>query len=166
MATLKMQGLEEYERLLSKLSSSETVRAVCGATIYAGADIVADAIREGVKSLPTVENNAHGTQSAPILGVTEEQKAGLLDGFGIAPMIRENGYYNVKLGFDGYNGVKTRAYPLGQPNSMIARSINSGTSFRQKIPFVDRAVKSAKNKAEKAMAEKFDEQLRKETGGK
>lgn len=166
MATWRFKGLEEYERMLSKLGSSETTRAVCGATIYAGADVVADAIRQGIDALPVAPPHKRGTASNPLVGVTSEQKKGLQESFGITPMGWEDGYYNVKLGFDGYNKVKTKKYPNGQPNSMIARSVNSGTSFRQKIPFVDKATRSAKKTAEKTMAEKFDEQLKKEMGGK
>lgn len=153
MATLKMRGMEEYERMLSKLSSVDTVREICGKTIYSGADIVADAIRAGIKSLPEVDDYITGTSGARGTGVTASQKQGLLDGFGISPMGNTDGSYNVKLGFDGYNDTKTKAYPAGQPNSMIARSVNSGTSFRKKIPFVDDAVRQSRKKAEAAMVE-------------
>ena len=59
---------------------------------------------------------------------------------------------NTKIGFDGYNDVKTKKYPNGQPNMMIARSINAGTSFRRPYPFVQRCGKNAKLPAEAAMA--------------
>lgn len=161
MAKFKFIGLDGYMDTLSRLSSAETVKAICGATIYAGADIVADAIRAGIDGLPVVDHRQKGSESSQLGGITSAQKKGLQEGFGISPMAEENGYYNVKLGFDGYNSVKTKKYPNGQPNSMIARSINSGTSFRAKIPFVDSAVKQNKKKAEQAMKEKSDEEIRK-----
>ena len=63
----------------------------------------------------------------------------------------DNGFINVKLGFDGYNATRTKKYPRGQPNVLIARSVNSGTTFRKKTKFVDKAVNSAKKAAEAAM---------------
>ncbi len=162
MAKFLFAGLEEYEKLLTKLSTSESIRAVCGATIYAGADVVADAIRQGIDALPTVDHRTRGSKDHKIAGITPAQKQGLKEGFGITPMSNENGYYNVKLGFDGYNSVKTAKYSAGQPNSLIARSVNSGTSFRQKIPFVDQAARKAKPKAEELMGEAFDEALQKQ----
>lgn len=159
MARIKFQGLEEYEKLLSKLQESETIRAVCGATIYAGADVVADAIRQSIEQLPELDHRKHGSHKDMLQGITSAQKKGLLESFGITPMDEENGYYNVKLGFDGYNDVKTKQYPAGQPNAMIARSINSGTSFRVKTQFVDKATRKAKPQAEKAMADAFDKKL-------
>ena len=83
--------------------------------------------------------------------VTLPQKAGLLDGFGISRMKDDGGFVNVKLGFDGYNSTRTEKYPRGQPNVLIARSVNSGTTFRKKTKFVDKAVNSAKKAAEAAM---------------
>ncbi len=162
MAKFMFTGLEEYEAMLSNLESFESIQAVCGATIYAGADVVANAIRQGVDALPVVDHRAKGSASHQINGITSAQKRGLQESFGITPMSYENGYYNVKLGFDGYNSVKTENYPSGQPNALIARSVNSGTSFRQKIPFVDQAVRKAKPKALTSMTRAFDEALQKQ----
>ena len=74
-----------------------------------------------------------------------------MDGFGISRLKDDDGFVNVKLGFDGYNSTKTEKYPNGQPNVLIARSVNSGTTFRKKTKFVDKAVDSAKKAAEAAM---------------
>lgn len=165
MATLKMQGLEEFERMLSRLSNLETVETVCGAAIYEGAKIVADVITQEINAIPTVDHRAHGAESNKLNGLTTLQKKGLEDGFGITPMRNENGYYNVKLGFDGYNQVKTEKYPSGQPNVMIARSVNSGASFRVKNPFVDRAVRASRKQAEEAMIKTAESELQKLTKG-
>lgn len=59
---------------------------------------------------------------------------------------------NVKLGFDGYNGMKTKKYPKGQPNVLLARSIESGSSIAKKRPFVAPAVRKTKKAAEETMA--------------
>lgn len=166
MATFKFKGLEEYERMLSKLQEFETVQAVCGATIYSGAEVMADAIKGSIEAIPVVDHRTRGSESAKLKGVTSEQKKGLIEGFGISPMQHTDGFYNVKLGFDGYNSVKTAKYPNGQPNSMIARSVNNGASFREKTQFIDKAVSKAKKKTEQAMVETMDKELEKVTKGR
>ncbi len=166
MATWHFSGLAKYERMLSNLGSVKTTRKVCGVAIYAGAGVVADEIRRGIDALPVVSHNKRGTPADPLEGITSAQKTGLQDGFGVSRMTLDNGFYNVKVGFDGYNSVETKSYPFGQPNAMIARSVNSGASFRRKIPFVDNAVRAAKGKAEKAMKIAFENEMNKEIGGK
>ena len=90
--------------------------------------------------------------------LTETAKKGLQDGFGISPMGSEDGMLNVKLGFDGYNGMKTKKYPKGQPNVLLARSIESGSSIAKKRPFVAPAVRKTKKAAEETMAKIIDEE--------
>jgi hypothetical protein len=157
MAKLQFKGLEEYEAQLLKLRG--LTEQMIGEAIYEGAAIVADEVKKGIESIPIDDRYAAG--GTMLHGITQEQKQGLLDGFGIASMQNENGYLHVKLGFNGYNSMRTKNFPNGQPNSMIARSVNSGSSFRQRIPFVDNAVNSAKSRAEERMKQKLDEAIEK-----
>ena len=159
MGTFTFKGLEEYELKLAKLGLN--TEKIIGKAVYAGAGVIADAVRKNISSLPNVPpKKAYGTATAPISGVTSVQKAGLLEGFGISKMELSNGYYHVKLGFDGYNRTKTKKYPGGQPNMLIARSVESGTSFRSKYPFVSPAVRSSRKAAEQKIKEVLDEQIK------
>lgn len=156
LAKLKFKGLEEYEGKLLKL---ESISKECiGRAIYEGAGEIANAVKANIEALPI--DTRHVRNGELLNGITETQKQGLRDGFGIAPMQNDNGYMHVKLGFDGYNGQKTRKYPNGQPNAVIARSVNSGSSFRQRIPFVDNAVNAHKAAAEQKMKDEFDKALK------
>ncbi len=155
MAKLKLRGLEEYEKKLLELRNM--TKDVIGEAVFEGAAVVADEVRRNIQALPVDDRFVKG--AGTLYGVSEAQKQGLLDGFGIAPLQDENGYLHVKLGFSGYNSVRTKNFPNGQPNSMIARSVNSGTSFRQRIPFVDTAVASARSQAEDKMKQKLDEAI-------
>lgn len=146
---MKIKGLREYENRLLKLEN--LTREILGEAIYEGAGLVADAVKSSIESIPIDERYVTG--GATLYGITPEQKAGLRDGFGIARMRDDNGFLNVKLGFDGYNSQVTKKYPGGQPNSLIARSVNAGTSFRQRIPFIDNAVNQTKGAAEQKMTE-------------
>lgn len=157
MAKLKFVGLDDLmSRFLTLENSSKDM---IGKAVFDGAGIAADAVKAGIESLPIDER--HFKYGQMLNGISRIQKAGLVDGFGISPMENDNGYNHVKLGFAGYNDVKTKSYPNGQPNSVIARSVNGGTSFRVRIPFVDNAVNSKKAAVENKMKETFDKELEK-----
>lgn len=158
MAKITFPGLTDYELMLSKLEDSTD--EMIGKAVYAGAGIVADAIKENIKALPIVRG--YGTEDDPLPGgVTAPQKAGLIDGLGIAPMQNDMGYLNVKIGFDGYNATETEQYPFGQPNQLVARGVESGTSWKKKKPFVRPAVNKSKDRAEAEMARILDEEIKK-----
>lgn len=162
MAKITFPGLNDYELMISKLSKG--VDDIAGKAIYAGAGIVADAIKENIKALPIVRG--YGTEKDPLPGgVTAPQKAGLIDGMGISPMQDDGGYLNVKIGFDGYNATKTEKYPQGQPNQLVARGVESGTSWKQKKPFIRPAINASKSRAEAEMARILDQEIEKITKG-
>ena len=148
MAKFEFRGIEEY---INKLDTFRLVTkdSIIARTTYAGAAVVANAVRKSIEALPVGSGRAEDGDLVET--VTAVQKRGLLDGFGISPMQDDNGFINVKLGFDGYNATRTEKYPRGQPNVLIARAVNSGTTFRKKTKFVDKAVNSAKKAAEAAM---------------
>lgn len=158
MAKLKMKGLDEYEKQLTKLQ--DISRECVGQAIYQGAKEIADEVKRNIEALPIDQRKPKPGQV--LHGVTASQKQGLRDGFGIARIQNDSGYVHVKLGFAGYNSTITDKYPNGQPNSMIARSLQSGTSFRARIPFVDNAVSAKKSACEQKMIETFDKVLAKE----
>lgn len=161
MAKIVMGGVEEYLKKLRELDASQT--AVLKQAVYEGADEVADAVREAVKALPEVKTSAAvkgWRQQVPVDGITREQKDGLLDGLYVARMTEDLDSVYTTIGFDGYNRVKTKAYPKGQANSMIARAVESGSSARRKTPFVRPAVNRVKDKAVRRMADKLDETIK------
>lgn len=139
----------------------QAVEPVSKMAIYDAAKIVTAAITDEINALPTEPENKRGTPEHPLHGVTEAQKRGLLAGVGIARMRDDGGIINTKIGFDGYNSTKTKKYPNGQPNALIARSVESGTTFRAKTRFIKRAVDKSKKQAEKAIADRFDSAMAK-----
>lgn len=159
MAKITFPGLKDYELMLSRLE--DATDDMIGRAVYAGAGIVADAVKAGINSLPIV--TGYGTDSNPLPGgVTSAQKAGLLDGFGISSLQDDgSGYLNVKLGFDGYNRTRTEKYPQGQPNQLVARGVESGTSWKQKKPFIRPATTRSRKTAENEMKRVIDEEISK-----
>lgn len=157
MATIKATGMDELVAKLERLTSLSNSREFIGKAIYDGAAVVKTALLMQTNALPVAQKYAKPGEK--INTITSVQKAGLISGFGIARMRKDGGAYNVKIGFDGYNGQKTKKWPNGQPNAMIARSVVSGTSFRAKNDFIGRAARSSRAAAEKAMEAKIREQI-------
>lgn len=160
MAKIQFKTGDEYMKKIEALQRQARYQVI-GSAIYDGAKIVADAVQGGISSIPTVAPNSWATPSSPNPGITAKQKAGLHNSFGIAKMQDNSGYLNVKLGFDGYNNVVTKRWPQGQPNAMIARSVERGTSLLQATPFIKASVSKARAACIKAMKEKADEEIQK-----
>lgn len=149
------KGMDEY---LSKLGNLEmTAPLAIGRAVYDGAKVVADAVKQNIEALP-VDDSPH---SERVTGPKSIQKEGLKHGFGISRSEYTNGYKHVKLGFSGYNKLKSKKYPNGQPNAMIARTFEGGNSFTKKTPFVSPAVRSSRDRAEAAMEHTIDAEINK-----
>lgn len=157
MAKFQFEGVDDLIAQYQKLA--DNTEAVIGAAIYQGAGVVMKQVVGAVDAIST--DDRFGTAENPVTGPSSIQKEGLRHSLGIAKMRNDSGFWNVKIGFDGYNRVKTKRWPQGQPNSMVARSIESGTSWMQKQPFMRHAEQSAKGPCEKAMAEAVDKAIQK-----
>lgn len=161
MARIMFKGIWEYCKVLEKLKDEKN--DVIKSAVYRGAAIVADEIKAGLKTLPIEEGPNGlppvGTPEKKLKGVSRRQKADLIDSFGLAPIRNDNGYIQTKAGVEGYGSVPTRNYPKGTPNVALMRSIESGTSFREKHPIFRQATNRAKKRAVAAMQESLDEQL-------
>lgn len=148
------KGLDQY---LQQLGNLETVAPQSmGKAIYEGANIVTDAIKRNIQSM-NVDDSPYAER---VTGIRTVQKQGLIDSLGIAKATTDNGFRNVKIGFDGYNKLKSAKYPQGQPNAMIARTFEAGNSFTKKQPFVGPAIRSSRLQAETEMANIIDDDLR------
>lgn len=74
---------------------------------------------------------------------------------GLAPLKKKQDGWDVKLGFDGYNDIKSSKWKKGQPNAMVARAVNKGTSYMVAQPYMDRTIVATEYKADKAIEEEF-----------
>lgn len=98
--------------------------------VYPGAAIVADEIKSNIP----VDTGA------------------LRDSMKLSAMRNDDGYVYTEIYFDGYD-------EKGAPNAVKARVLESGSSTRQKRPFIRQAVNRVKAKAEAAMAAALDEKI-------
>lgn len=161
MATIAIKGAEEYALKLSKLQSG--TKKVADKAIYRAAGIVADQVKANIEAMPAVSDaeNINAFKKKGKSKLTKRQKQGLIRSFGITGIEMDSkGYYNRKLGFDGYNDIVTRKYPKGQPNQLIARVVESGSSYMDKNPFIRPAVNATRAKAKEAMQQVIDDSMK------
>ena len=165
MAELRLS--KEFEGYLNKLSKlEEEEEAVIKKAVYAGGGVMADAIKDALKTLPIQEGEnglpEMGTSEHPLKGVSRKQKEDLIDSMGTSPIQEfKKGYISTKIGWDGYGSVKTKKYPKGVPNQMLMRSVESGTSFRKKNPVIRKAVTKNKKATEEKMKDVVIDEMKK-----
>ena len=128
--------------------------------VAAGSAVVADQIRANLEALPEEEFRKLG-EGEIFHGLPTGQKRDLVDSFGLTPIEKDkNGFIHTKAGFDGYGSFPTNEYPQGVPNPLLARSVESGSSVRQKTPFVEPAVKATRKEAVEKMNEVLEDEFK------
>ena len=146
MAKITFSGLDAYAEELSKIR--EKLPKLVDAALYEGAKVVADATQKEIEGLSEL---------------TPEARQGLKEGLGVAHFWREGGATVTKIGFEGYNSKRTKRWPRGQPNAMIARSLIRGTSWMRANRFTARAAKKARIQSIEAMQQRLDKDIKKLT---
>lgn len=154
MPTFKVEGMDDFIDLCIK--TDRTLTSVIGKSIYPAGEHMGNAVKTALRGVRTDDYKDHSIMK---VGPTKKQLDALIESFGIAKMHAGNNGYNVKIGFDGYNDVVTKKYPKGQPNAMIARSVNKGTSFMVAQPFMDRTVRAEESKTVDIIKENFEKQM-------
>lgn len=142
--TIKTEGLTEVSEMLTQLGKQ--AEDVAAGSLYDGAGIVADAFTQAVRNIQTApfKYAPPGRTRLP----SPEEKAALMGKSGIARFDKNGSEVDTIIGISGAAGY---ADVNGKRKAvrMIARSINSGTSFMKKQPVFRRA-KSTSEKAAKA----------------
>lgn len=136
--------------------------------VYQGAGFLSKQIVQSLQSLQTYDRK-DGSGLPPFLAtgkkansISSVQKKDIIKGFGIASFENNNGFINVKIGFDGYGSYKTKSFPNGIPNVLIVRSLEKGTEFLLKNNVVTKAVKNNEKKTIKILEEEFNRRIKKE----
>lgn len=151
--------LDDYIYKLQKMGND--TEEMIKRSAYPAAGLIYDACISEISAIPVIQK--YGKHKM-LEGLTADQKDGILDGFGIAKFRNESGFIHVKLGVDGYNSTVTKRWPRGQPNAMILRSVENGTSFMRAHHPIAKAVRSSRQAAIQKMKEQFDEETRKVMG--
>lgn len=161
MASIEVTGFTELLDLMDL--TEKKIKSICGRTIYPGAKVVANVCKKELESLQTDDQLFRITKKFGALraGPTKRQKRFLIESMGIAKIRRYKDGWDVKLGFDGYNDIVSERWPKGQPNAMIARVVNKGTSYMKAQPFMEKTIKISENACIRAMQDEFDKEFNK-----
>lgn len=155
MASVEMKGLDEYTRAISRLEQGAKDKII-GPMVYEGASVAANEIRAQMEAIPTDES--WGTPWDLKAGPSKFEKEAIIRALGISHMRDDDGFRNVKIGFDGYDPIRTKRWPKGRPIAMLARSVNKGTSFMVAHPFMKTATRRCRKRVISAMQKKFAEE--------
>lgn len=149
MARMKTEGIEDVSLMFGKLASAGV--GVAKMAVYDGAKVMADEIRREIGALPQ-EKERHLTGGEKYAVISRRDKKDLAAHLGITKIQHSTTGTRAVIGFAGYGSRKTKKYRNGLPMAMLARSLQKGTSVREKYPFIDRAIGQASEKAMNAMA--------------
>lgn len=161
---ITLKTTSEFQVTLEKVAGKAD--DIAKRAVYVGAGIMADQVKSNIRALQTDKGRVL-KDNEKFNVVTKKQKADLEAGLGISPIsVDRDGNINAKVGFDGYGSVPSEKYPNGLPIPLLARAVESGSSVRQKKPFIRPAISQARNKAKEAMAKVIDTEIEKIMGGK
>lgn len=157
MARLTYKGAQE---LVDKLTAlGEAGHQIAESALYGGADIVADALRAGINSIPT-EVSGGGETGHPYEGLTPEDRDDMASHLGISRFESDGDSTTTSISITGYTRRTEKGYPNGVPLAMLARSLESGSSVRAKYPFARPAVAGARRSAVKEMDRITNEKIK------
>lgn len=161
MAKVSFRGFEQYQKQLDALGRVADQGKMLEKAAKVGGGIVADEIRKRLDNLPS--DNYHRLEDGETFsGVPVGNHLDLLDSLGVTPPDKDHrGFVHVKVGWDGYGSFPTKAYPEGVPNQLLARAVESGSSVRQKTPFVRPAVQATRKEAVEAMDNTIRDEMEK-----
>ena len=155
---LKVGGMEQISETLSKLEKDAP--AVASRALYEGAGIMADQINKSAASIRTApfQYAAGGKRRLPS---PEEKDIVLAASAGIAKFNKNGTEVDTSVGFRnaGYAELNGKVKPI----PVIVNSINSGTSFMTKQPFVRKAANTGGKAAMAAMTQFIEDEFEKLT---
>ena len=148
--------LKGFDKLLSQLANSSNAIVFmqeCEKALLKGGDVVADKTRQELEGIKPDDRRYVEGQRESIRSV---QKAALLKGFGISPVQLKS-----KNAMDIKTGVNRAVNKLGQPNVVIARRLENGTSYMKKNPVFSRGTRKARNECLKEMESSLNNSINK-----
>ena len=148
---MKVDGMEELSETLGKMGEMAASAASQG--LYEGAGVMAKALNNAAGAIKT--EPFHYVRNGTRLPSPEEKAIVTEAAAGIAKFDKNGSDVNTSVGFrnSGYAQLNGRTKPI----PLIVNSINSGTSFMRKQPFVRQAAKEASAPAMEAIKKKIEE---------
>lgn len=150
--SMRTEGTEELAAMLDKLG--QEAEHIAKHALYEGAAVVANSYRNAASKIVTGARRYHKEPGGRL--PTPEEKSAVLN-VGVANFKGSGGSeVNTIIGMpEGYVKIRGRLKAI----KLIARSINSGTSFMKKQPVFRRAASSSRSAAQQAMIAAADEMI-------
>ena len=143
---IQVDGLQDLVRNMNNLPEKAT--DVAALALYDGAGVVADAVSRAVQGIAT--EPFRYAKSGTTRKASPEEKAIIQNAKKGVSKFRKNGISvttSVGMQNAGYAELKGKRKPIPQ----IANAINSGTSFMEPQPFLNKAFRQSKRAAEAAI---------------
>ena len=142
---MQIDGMAEVSEMLTKME--ENAPKVAAGSLYVGAGIMADELKKSAETIKTAQ--FHYVKEGTRLPSPEEKEIVMQAAVGIAKFDKNGTDVDTSVGFRnaGYATLAGKKKPI----PVIVNSINSGTSFMQKQPFVRKAASTGGKQAMEAM---------------
>ena len=150
--TAKVEGMEEISEMLTRLEEDGPKAAAAG--LYDGAGIMAKTIESGIDGIKTAPFRYTKFGTGP---PSPEEVGAIRGAIGIAKFDKNGSEVQTSVGFGnaGYADVAGRQKAI----ALVANSINSGTSFMQKQPFIRKSTTKGAKLAEAAIIKAIEQRL-------
>ena len=146
----RFKGVQEYINKLEKLSDMSLELTAIEEAVKAGAAVVADESRKGLEEMPVDDRRyVEGKRN----GLRTVQKVGLLNSWGITDPDSQRNFINVKT------GVSREKNKLGEPNVVVARRLERGTSWMNANPVISKANRRSRQRCVDAMMNVIDKYI-------
>ena len=157
-------GLDDLGRMLAELG--QKAEEVASRALYDGAGVMADAFSAAAKRIKAEKQRKRNPKGehTPARWPTPDEKAAVVKAVGIAKFNKNGGEVDTIVGVGGSAGY-AMVDGKRKPVLLIARSINSGTSFMRKQHVFRKAMNSAKAEAENAIVSKAEKMFNEIIGG-
>lgn len=160
--SMKTEGLEELSAMLSRLG--DRAQDVATGALFDGAAVVADAYTKAIDNIQSKPDRFYAVDGKFQRLPTDEEKNALRGKIGIAKFKKNGSEVDTIIGVTknaGYVQIGGKKKAV----AVIARSINSGTSFMKKQPVFRKAGNAVKAAAKEAIVGKAEEMFEKIING-
>ncbi len=147
---------KNLDRLITQIADLSNVMVVLNESKKAldkGSDVVADETRKQLLNLPVDDRRWVDGER---FGLRTIQKQSILSGFGISPIQQSS-----RDKINRKTGVNRDVNKLDEPNVVVARRLENGTSYMKKNPVFTRASRKSRKQCLKVMEDSLNESINK-----
>lgn len=148
-----------FDTLIDELNDiADHSDEICSKALYKGAGMMADRLKSSIDGLTTEDQRKKRSRN-----LLPYEKEALEKGLSIFKFDHDKSrdYVQTSITFKGRVPHQTERYPEGLPVIVLARSINSGTTFRRANRYFPTTVRKNVQSVEKAMADTTENELKK-----